>query len=101
MAALRRGRISSAGWPGAATPNRIAFWASPTMALAVVAELVRRALPLPSELVSMSAVSSAAPRSIRVSAYSGTTSRSSPGKTTRCTTRRTLASLAAGGVAAN
>src|SRR5690348_17776524 len=37
-----------------------------------------------------SACSSAAPRSGLVSTYSGTTSRSSPGNTTRCTTRRPL-----------
>src|SRR6266436_2740789 len=35
-----------------------------------------------------SACSSAAPRSGLVSTYSGTTSRSAPGNTTRCTTRR-------------
>src|SRR5215471_14917579 len=40
-----------------------------------------------------SAASSAAPRSGLVSTYSGMTSRSSPGNTTRCTTRRLLAWL--------
>src|SRR6266550_707542 len=40
--------------------------------------------------VASSAASSAAPRSGLVSTYSGTTSRSSPGNTTRCTTRRPL-----------
>src|SRR5579863_8406285 len=43
---------------------------------------------LPSDSASNSAASSAAPRSGLVSTYSGTTSRSAPGNTTRCTTRR-------------
>src|SRR6516162_1117073 len=43
---------------------------------------------LPSDSASSSAASSAAPRSGLVSTYSGTTSRSAPGNTTRCTTRR-------------
>src|SRR6185312_1023583 len=42
---------------------------------------------LPSDSASSSAASSAAPRSGLVSTYSGTTSRSAPGNTTRCTTR--------------
>src|SRR6516162_11454175 len=43
---------------------------------------------LPSDSASSSAASSAAPRSGLVSTYSGTTSRSAPGNTTRCTARR-------------
>src|SRR5215470_6863130 len=43
---------------------------------------------LPSDSASSSAASSAAPRSGLVSTYSGTTSRSAPGNTSRCKTRR-------------
>src|SRR5262249_12763988 len=45
-------------------------------------------LPYPRAPATCSACSSAAPRSGLVSTYSGTTSRSAPGNTTRCTTRR-------------
>src|SRR6516164_8471335 len=44
-----------------------------------------------------SACSSAAPRSGLVSTYSGTTSRSGPGNTTRCTTRWLRPAAGAGG----
>src|SRR5215470_12864415 len=44
--------------------------------------------PCPRASATCSACSSAAPRSGLVSTYSGTTSRSAPGNTTRCTTRR-------------
>src|SRR6202167_3624446 len=59
--------------------------ASPTDALAV--EVPPATLRPVSSSAAISAASSEAPRSIFVSTYSGTTSRSSPGNTTRCRTR--------------
>src|SRR5438445_8471794 len=58
-----------------------------TGALATGTPTVPAFTPVSASLAS-SAASSAAPRSGLVSTYSGTTSRSAPGNTTRCTTRR-------------
>src|SRR6516164_820800 len=55
---------------------------------------------LPSDSASSSAASSAAPRSGLVSTYSGTTSRSAPGNTTRCTARRVRPATGASGAPA-
>src|SRR5215471_18286536 len=54
-------------------------------------------LPYPRAPATCSACSSAAPRSGLVSTYSGTTSRSAPGNTTRCTTRRLRPAAGASG----
>src|ERR1039457_4075281 len=64
-------------------------WASPTAALATGTLPAPGALRPVSCSVAISAASSAAPRSMCVSTYSGTTSRSAPGNTTRCSTRST------------
>src|SRR5579875_1412274 len=62
-------------------------WVSPTAALPAGATTGTFGSS-PSDSARSSAASSPAPRSWLVSTYSGTTSRSSPGKTTRCRTRR-------------
>src|SRR5215470_7708238 len=56
--------------------------------------------PCPRASATCSACSSAAPRSGLVSTYSGTTSRSAPGNTTRCTTRRVRPATGASGAPA-
>src|SRR6202167_2925601 len=85
ISALRRGPASSTRCAGTSTPKRMLDCASPTDALAV--EVPPATLRPVSSSAAISAASSEAPRSIFVSTYSGTTSRSSPGNTTRCRTR--------------
>ena len=85
ISALRRGPTSSTRCAGTSTPKRMLDCASPTDALAV--EVPPVTLRPVSSSAAISAASSEAPRSIFVSTYSGTTSRSSPGNTTRCRTR--------------
>src|ERR1700728_4298705 len=82
---LRRGPTSSTRCAGTSAPKRMLDCASPTDALAV--EVPPATLRPVSSSAAISAASSEAPRSILVSTYSGTTSRSSPGNTTRCRTR--------------
>src|SRR5215470_13023679 len=86
MAAARRGLASSPGGTGRPAPNRMLFCASPAIALTVCVCAVAAA-SFCCLLVNRSVASSAAPRSRLVSTYSGTTSRSSPGNTTRLRTR--------------
>src|SRR5262249_47071127 len=86
ITALRRGPTSSSRWAGTSAPKRTLDCASPTAAALATGMLAACFLRPVSASACISALSSAAPRSMFVSTYSGTTSKSSPGKTTRCST---------------
>src|SRR5215472_17733842 len=89
ITALRRGPTSSTRWAGTSEPKRTLDCASPTAAALAIGKVAACFLRPVSASACISALSSAAPRSMFVSTYSGTTSKSSPGKTTRCSTRGT------------
>src|SRR5215469_9188244 len=89
ITALRRGPTSSTRWAGTSAPKRTLDCASPTAGALVIGMLAACFLRPVSASACISVPSSPAPRSMFVSTYSGTTSKSSPGKTTRCSTRGT------------
>src|SRR5215469_9607059 len=89
ITALRRGPTSSTRWAGTSVPKRTLDCASPTAAAVVTGMLAACFLRPVSASACISVLSSPEPRSMFVSTYSGTTSKSSPGKTTRCSTRGT------------